>query len=242
MKRLVSVSLPFAVLLCLVAAVHAQPVIKCGADLVMHQSMVYLNPNITCTVTFDVIQETPTNIRIQLSDSTPGSGLLVEQTRTNLSRLTYTRDTFGVRLVFHYMVDDKVSTHYWRMPSPDTVLIVTPSVAPKVRDCYTETRSLDVEKKEVTLEGNVFTYDNATAPARISVERVFDPTGEHTLVMENNYPQLDGDIRMASGMYDLARFQGAIGAADSTALKGYRLFIRFHVIHLHKDSRKYEVL
>ena len=221
---------------------HAQPVVKCGADLVMHQALTTIGRTITCTARFDFIRDTPVNISIIPSDSAGGAGLLIEETMHNLYRIGFRRDTFGVRLVFRYEIDSTVSTHYYRFASADTIVVVTPMLPPKVRACLPDSRAIDLEAGTLTLNGTVFTTGEAKIPSDIRVEMVFDRSQQHELVLANNYPALDADIRIATRYFDRDRFRASVAELDDATFAKLRYIVRFRVVRLIPGSHRYETI
>lgn len=243
MTRIASITFLLFIALAATAATRlaAQPFqVKCGSELIMHQSLSTLGRNITCVARFDVIRETPCNIEVTPSDSLGGAGLLIDQTIANLHRLAFKRDTFGLRVVFRYIIDPLVSRHYYTFAGSDTIVIVTPAAPPTIRPCHTEGRSIDVAKGTLTLDGTVFTRE-AGVPSTISVERIFELADGNTLILENNYPQQEAEIRRAAGYYDLDRFRGAVKGLDEATFARLRYIVRFRVVRLRPDGRGYDV-
>jgi hypothetical protein len=228
-------------LLAIAGTLRAQPILKCGAELGFRQALANMSRRADYVARFDVIRETPVNISITAADGSEPYGVFIDQTMENLSRLGFPRDTFGVRIIFQYRVDSSITSRYVQFLGVDTIRIVIPGIQPLARRCYPETRSVDLPSKILTLEGNVFTYDSVSRDADILVERLFDKNGASTRIVKNNYPELESEIREAAALYDEARFNGALGDQGSSVYGTLRRMIRFHVVRLHHDSRRYEV-
>lgn len=226
---------------CFVPRIAAQPVLKCGTEFTMHQSLTSVGRNITCTARFDVVRETPTNIAVYPSDSLPGAGLLIEQTIDNLHRIAFAHDTFGLRLVFQYEVDPNVNTRYTRTIGTDTILIVTPKLPLRLRECGTEARAYDRDTKTLTLYGTLFTLEAINESSNILVERTFDGEIGNTTIVENNMPRFEEDLRHAAHFFTLERFRGAVGDLPEEQFKGLRLLVRFKVVRQFAGQpRRYE--
>lgn len=226
-----------------VMGLNAQPVVKCGSELDMHQSLTSIGRNITCTARFDVIRDTPVNITITLSDSLPGAGLLNEQTIDNLRRLAFSHDTFGLKLVFQYVIDPHVSAGYYRFIGGDTIEIVTPKLPRSLRTCATEARAIDFDKRTLTLYGTLFTYNEVKGPSAIVVERTFEGEMSETKVLENNRPELAEDLERAARYFNRGRFRGSVQAIPDEQFGSFRYLVRFKVVRLYRDQpKRYEAL
>lgn len=226
---------------CTIPRLVAQPVLKCGTEFTMHQSLTSVGRNVTCTAQFDVIRETPVNIAVYPSDSLPGAGLLIEQTIDNLHRIAFTRDTFGLRLVFQYVVDPNVNTRYTRTIGADTILIVTPRLPLRLRECGTEARAYDADKRTLTLYGTLFTLEAIKESSSILLERTFDGEIGNTTIVENNMPRFEEDLRHAAHVFTLERFRGAMADLPDEQFKSLRLLVRFKVVRLFAGQpRRYE--
>lgn len=205
MKKLLTITFIFSLVLCTTS--FPQVICLSGKSFKVNELSLRASIEASVSVTFDVKDFKPRNVRIKMLTLEVKSleKEYINDTQYNLSQFTFLKDTLNFNLKINYTILSSrvISNSYAELVKEDEVNLVFKNHG---IEKYNEAHIAIVDSDTMTFE-NYIPYDSGRSDkADILVERVFSPSGDSTIIIRNNFPELTEKILAMSKEYSKEDF------------------------------------